>query len=115
MHIGLIAGLLIATALSSTAHAMKDSNDSLEAGAQVYRSNCLNCHGSKGKGDGPIAASLTPPPADLTNPTIQNKEDAALLKVIQNGSTGTSMPAWKNDLSKQQIFDVLAYLRTFRK
>ncbi len=115
MQIGLIAGLLIVTALSSTSHAMKDNNASAEAGEQVYRSNCLNCHGSKGKGDGPIAASLTPPPADLTNPATQKKEDDALLKVIQNGKTGTSMPAWKNDLTKQQILDVLAYLRTFPK
>ncbi len=115
MQRGLIAGLLIVTALSSTAHAMKDTNASAEAGEEVYRSNCLNCHGSKGKGEGPIAASLTPTPADLTNPKIQKKEDKDLLSIINNGKAGTSMPAWKNDLSSQKILDVLAYLRTFRK
>ena len=112
---GWLTALIIITALCSTAHAMNDTNASPEAGESVYRSNCLNCHGSKGKGDGPIAGSLTSPPADLTNSTVQNKEDETLLKVILNGKTGTSMPAWKNDLSKQQIRDVLAYLRTFQQ
>ena len=115
MHRVLIAGFLIVTAISSTANAMKETKVSMDAGEEVYRSNCINCHGSKGKGDGPIASSLNPPPANLTNPTTQNKEDEALLQAIQDGKTGTSMPAWKNDLSTQQILDVLAYLRTLQE
>lgn len=112
MQTGLTTILFIVTTLCGTAHAMKDANSSAEAGERVYRSNCLNCHGTKGKGDGPIASSLTPAPANLRNPITQNKDNEALLQVIQNGKTGTSMPAWKNDLSAQQILDVLAYLRT---
>ncbi len=115
IHRVLIAGCLIVSALSSTANAMKATEISADAGEQVYRSNCINCHGSKGKGDGPIAASLTPRPADLTNSIIQNKDDETLLQVIQNGKAGTSMPAWKNDLSTQQILDVLAYLSTLQE
>ncbi len=115
MKIRLIATLFIVTTLCGTAHAMKNVKGLAEAGERVYRSNCLNCHGTKGKGDGPIASSLNPPPANLTHTTTQNKDNEALLQVIQNGKTGTSMPAWKNDLSKQQILDVLTYLRTLQK
>lgn len=114
MQIGFITVFLMLTTLSTTLFAMKDTTGSAEAGETVYRSNCLNCHGSKGKGDGPIAASLTPPPADLSNPKVQDKEDEALLNIIQNGITGTSMPAWKNDLSNEQIIDALTFLRTFQ-
>lgn len=112
MHIRLMIIFLIVTALSNTAHAMKDSGISPEAGEQVYRSYCLNCHGSKGKGNGPVAESLTPPPADLTGATTQNKQDKELLQTIKNGKAGTSMPSWKNDLSEQHIQNVLAYIRT---
>ena len=115
MYNKIMTVFLIMTTLGTTAFAMKDAKGSAEAGEKVYRSNCLNCHGSKGKGDGPIAASLTPPPADLSNPKVQDKEDEALLSIIQNGITGTSMPAWKNDLSNQQILDVFTYLRTLHR
>lgn len=35
-------------------------------GAADYAQFCASCHGGGGKGDGPAAAALTPPPADLT-------------------------------------------------
>lgn len=35
-------------------------------GAAIYAENCAQCHGASGKGDGPWAAAMTPPPADLT-------------------------------------------------
>ncbi len=36
------------------------------SGKQLYRDYCAACHGSDGKGQGPAAASLVKPPADLT-------------------------------------------------
>ena len=42
---------------------------------------------------------------------IQKKPEKELLKIIQEGKPGTSMPAWKGDLSDQHIQNVLAYLR----
>jgi mono/diheme cytochrome c family protein len=36
------------------------------AGRDAYLRYCASCHGAAGKGDGPLAASLTKPPADLT-------------------------------------------------
>jgi high-affinity iron transporter len=40
---------------------------SLARGAQVYRENCVSCHGNLGRGDGPEAASLEPKPASLAD------------------------------------------------
>ena len=35
-------------------------------GRQLYKDYCAACHGSNGKGHGPVARSLREPPSDLT-------------------------------------------------
>ena len=35
-------------------------------GQTLYLRHCASCHGESGRGDGPVAASLRRPPADLT-------------------------------------------------
>ena len=35
-------------------------------GSQMYKDYCASCHGSDGKGHGPVARSLRKPPPDLT-------------------------------------------------
>jgi mono/diheme cytochrome c family protein len=37
-----------------------------EDGRNEFLRSCASCHGVSGKGDGPVAKSLSPPPADLT-------------------------------------------------
>ncbi|MEX0830933.1 MAG: cytochrome c [Nitrospirales bacterium] len=82
-----------------------------EKGKEVFRTHCLNCHGSQGRGDGPVADQLTPRPANLTSEKVQQKSDNDLLIIVREGKQGTSMPAWKGELSDQKMLDVLAYLR----
>ena len=36
------------------------------SGRQIYKQYCAACHGSDGRGNGPVAPSLRKPPADLT-------------------------------------------------
>ena len=48
-----------------------DMPDQLE-GERVYEANCESCHGLSGKGDGELAASMTPAPADLTGLAAAN-------------------------------------------
>jgi mono/diheme cytochrome c family protein len=36
------------------------------SGRQMYREYCASCHGSNGKGRGPVATSLRKPPPNLT-------------------------------------------------
>ena len=38
----------------------------LSPGEFEYRNSCAQCHGLSGKGDGPVASSLTKAPTDLT-------------------------------------------------
>jgi mono/diheme cytochrome c family protein len=41
------------------------NHESLEAGEQLFATNCAVCHGESGQGDGPGAAGLEKPPANL--------------------------------------------------
>jgi mono/diheme cytochrome c family protein len=43
-----------------------------DAGAQLFRTHCASCHGTTGRGDGPLAAQLRRPPPDLTQFTRRN-------------------------------------------
>ena len=83
------------------------------SGREIYVNTCIRCHGIDGKGA--MGIQLTPPPADLTSDNVQNRLDASLFKRIHDGKANTAMGAWKYSLSDDEIWDVLAYIRTFRQ
>lgn len=41
-------------------------------GRLLFQKFCVSCHGSRAMGDGPLAGSLNPKPADLTNLSARN-------------------------------------------
>jgi mono/diheme cytochrome c family protein len=43
-----------------------------DSGQYWYSNYCASCHGRDGKGDGPVAKSLSRPPADLTRLSAAN-------------------------------------------
>jgi copper transport protein len=84
------------------------ASPSPDHGQAVYAERCQVCHGASGIGDGPAAASLLPPPSDLTL-HAQWHGDAQLLWFVSNGVAGTGMPAF-DDLSGADRRDVVSYL-----
>jgi copper transport protein len=85
---------------------------SLEMGRRVYRQNCQGCHGIGGGGGGPDAAGLDPPPADLAV-HVPLHPDGDLFRFIQDGISGTAMPAWRGQLSDEKIWHVVNYIKAF--
>jgi mono/diheme cytochrome c family protein len=85
------------------------TDDSLVIGQRIYAQNCLVCHGVQGRGDGPAARALRPPPADLAQHVTQHTE-GELWWWITNGVAGTQMPAWRNTLSDTERWHVLNYI-----
>ena len=77
-------------------------------GKPLYAANCVVCHGATGHGDGPAAKSLPVTPYDLTVHVPQH--DEAFLKAVIADGWG-SMPAFKNKLTEDQIYQVIAYAR----
>lgn len=47
--------------------------DAVRTGQQLYRTHCASCHGTAGRGDGPMAGYLNVPPADLTGIAARNR------------------------------------------
>jgi len=83
-------------------------------GGPLYQTHCQKCHGVMGLGNGDLAFSLKPSPALLAYMVQQPVAvDQYLLWSIADGGKqfGTAMPAFKNRLSQEQIFQIVAYLR----
>lgn len=80
------------------------------SGREIYVNTCIRCHGIDGKGTAGI--QLVPPPADLTASAVQNRLDGTLFRRIHEGKPNTAMGAWQHALSDEEIWDVVAYLRT---
>ena len=58
---------------------------------------CAECHGETGHGDGPAAADLQPPPADLTRSALSRSEVIRVIdgrRPVRRHRSGTAMPAW---------------------
>ena len=81
-------------------------------GKVTYIRLCSVCHGDQGKGDGPAGQMLKPPAADLTSSKVKGAADAELVQTVQNGKPSTAMLAFKGELADQQIYDVVAYIRS---
>jgi mono/diheme cytochrome c family protein len=114
LAIALIFGMTFALVGSGWAQAeapeMIPGETSVTTGKLEYRNHCASCHGTAGKGDGPVAAVLTKKPADLTALAKNNGGTFPERKVISfiNGSEmivahGTrAMPIWGMEFSKDR-------------
>ncbi len=84
---------------------------SIARGEPLFTTNCATCHGTDGRGDGPSAAGLVPPPADFVQ-HIPLHSDPSIFAFISGGLPGTAMPAWSEQLTEQQIWDLVNYLQS---
>lgn len=76
---------------------------------------CLQCHGKKGDGKGPLGGGLKPKPRDFTcAPMMKDISDGQMFWIIKNGSQGTGMMPFKT-LKDKQAWQVIRYLRTLAK
>ena len=87
--------------------------DAATAGAEIFKNNCVPCHGAQGHGDGPAGAALSPRPKNLVL-LASSVGDDYLYWRINTGKEGTSMVAWKGVLSDEQIWQVVSFVRTLK-
>jgi hypothetical protein len=74
----------------------------------LYAERCLNCHGSGGRGDGPLAARLPVRPPDFRE-TVERKNNNQIRRIIAEGK-GT-MPAFEPALRPAEVTDMLQMVR----
>ena len=116
------------TNLSNPHRALETTNPALyrqkvEAGRQVYYSNCFFCHGDLMRGEGMFAHALLPVPTNFQDPgTIAQLQESYLFWRVSKGGPGlpeeagpwmSAMPAWDQFLDEEQIWDVILFLYDF--
>lgn len=80
----------------------------------LYAQNCLSCHGRTGTGKGPESLQYLPRPRNLTNtPYFSERSDEQIARAIADGVPGTAMPAFRDHLKAQQLWDLVARVRAW--
>jgi len=88
------------------------SESNLHVARQIYADECAQCHGDRGKGDGPEARSHYPLPADLTDPKLlANTPDGEVFYQITEGRR--PMPSFKRRLTNDQRWQLVLLVRSF--
>jgi cytochrome c len=120
---GALLGVLLLTGISGVAGLARGgpglfgSPDRAQAsildrgGEQVYRELCAVCHGDSGRGDGPLAFGMRPTVVDLRYHMAEGHTDEALFEWISNGLPGVPVHAFRGDISEQECWDVIAFIR----
>jgi copper transport protein len=100
--------------ISASANPVTADPDSIAQGRDLFQQNCQPCHGSEGKGDGPVGRTLNPPPPDLSEHTVPGLHpDEQLFEWISEGYPGSVMPAFEDTLSEEERWHLVNFIRTF--
>ena len=87
-----------------------------EAGKELYKQRCAQCHGEDGKAQTPIAKALKPVPRDHTDGAYMNAlSNEHLTKVIKQGGTAVGKSAImppQADLKDDQVVNLIAFMRS---
>lgn len=92
--------------------ALQAATGSATAGKEVYEKSCKTCHGPAGQGNPAIAKMLKVEFRHLGSKEAQAKSDEEMSKIITQGSGKMKAVA---GLSKKQVDDVVAYVRTLKQ
>ena len=85
--------------------------ESVAIGQSLYQENCVPCHGLNGSGNGPAALSLNPPPADFAAGHTNTHPDGDLFFWIREGIEDTAMPAFGENLTREETWHLVNYVR----
>jgi cbb3-type cytochrome c oxidase subunit I/cbb3-type cytochrome c oxidase subunit II len=101
---------------------------SIQNGEKLYyrNANCFVCHGNGGKGDGPRATALKDVwgrptlPANFTLPAGVQRgvklghDGEHIFRTIMTGVGGTQMPAFQDQLTPAEVWDIVHYEQSLR-
>lgn len=86
----------------------------IATGKELWAKHCKSCHGAKGLGDGPKAASLKTNPGDFSSAAFQSSTDGELFYRTDKGRE--DMPGYERKIPEaSDRWSLVAYMRTFKK
>lgn len=114
--IGITSAVILMSACSSydrLTYAMSENpveltSIALDSGERIFLKNCSGCHGEALDGNGLISIDSAVKPADLT---ANRAPDGVLAMRISYG-VGDAMPAWREVLNDEQVWQVVHYIRS---
>jgi mono/diheme cytochrome c family protein len=80
-------------------------------GAAIFKSKCAMCHGPDGSGKTAMGEKLNI--RDLRSAEVQKQTDAELSQIVTKGKN--KMPPYDGKLTKEQIDQLVAYVRDLGK
>ena len=102
---------ILRATLAVAALALIFSTYTFADGGADYKAKCAACHGATGAGDTTMGKNMKI--RDLGSADVQKQSDAELDGIIDKGKG--KMPAYGAKLSKDQIGDLVKYIRTLKK
>lgn len=80
-------------------------------GARRYRTMCVECHGAPGVKPEELAKGMLPRPPDLQK-TVSDLNAREIFWIVKNGVRMTGMPAWGAVDRDEEIWDVVAFVKS---
>jgi len=92
---------------------LEANEENLARGKEQFNVYCAICHGDKGKGDGHLFTSklFTAKPTSLVEDYVQSKPDGEIFHIITMGSISTLMGAHGSQISPDDRWKIILYLR----
>jgi len=109
-----VEGAAYIPGMGSPVNPVEADDVSIQRGAELFKVNCVICHGENGKGDGVIGTFFNNKPADLTASNVQTLADGAIFLVISNGVDGR-MPPLNENFNVRERWDLVNFVRTLAK
>jgi mono/diheme cytochrome c family protein len=104
---GLIVGLAVVVGVSLATPRPTEASK----GQETFKGKCAGCHGPDGKGQTAMGKMMKL--KDLGSADVQKMSDTELHDIIAKGKS--AMPAFGSQLKKEQIDELVAYIRGFGK
>ncbi len=88
---------------------IQNTEDNLIAGMKIYQPNCASCHGDIQHSHAQLADALYPRAPQFVEDAPDMPENQNFY-IIQHGIRTSGMPAWKQVLSQQELWQVTTFL-----
>jgi mono/diheme cytochrome c family protein len=89
--------------------------DSIAQGRTLYATHCIACHGTDGRGQGPLAAAQPVWPPNLSGPLLWRRADGDLLWHVMNGTRdrrgASTMPGFGKLLSDDDAWALIDFMK----